>query len=168
MFQKAGKRKPLIYHVAKAGVNMLRPVRHGIILRVGRRIALQLLLVLVVALVGVWRFTSLTSSSPHAAPVAGNRPDRGLLDKILLDAIRDGDRTHVRHLLQQGANANARDEAGDTALMRAALYADVEMMRVLVESGAEVPVRGGDATASLLRTIHDLDKMRLLLDRGAP
>src|SRR5207237_10242757 len=108
------------------------------------------------------------SSSPHAAPVAGNRPDRGILDKSLLDAIRDGDRTQVQHLLQQGANANARDEAGDTALMRAALYADVEMMRVLVESGAEVPVRGGAATAPLLRTIHDLDKMRVILTRFDP
>src|SRR5438067_3839588 len=147
---------------------MLRPARKGIILRVGRRLALQLLLVLVVALVGVWRFTSLTSSSPQAAPVAGNRPDRGILDKILLDAIRDGDRTQVQHLLQQGANANARDEAGDTALMRAALYADVETMRVLVESGADVRARGRDGTAPLLRTTHDPDKMRFLLDRGAP
>src|SRR5438128_6848889 len=168
MFKKAGKRKPLIYHVEKAGVNMLRPVRNGILLRVGRRIALPLLLVLIVALVGVWRFTSLTSSSPHAAPEAGNRPDQGILDKTLLDAIRDGDRAQVQHLLQQGANANARDEAGDTALMRAALFADVEMMRILVESGAEVRVLGQDGTAPLLRTNHDPDKMRFLLDRGAP
>src|SRR5262245_19682061 len=147
---------------------MLRPVRDGIILRVGRRIAIPLLLVLVVALVGVWTFTSLTSFSPQAAPEAGNRPDRGSLDTILLDAIRDGDTTQVQHLLQQGANANVRDEAGDTALMRAALYADVEMMRVLLENGTEVQARGQDGTAPLLRTIHDLDKMRLLLDRGAP
>src|SRR5262249_20958586 len=67
-----------------AGLKMQRPL-NGIILRVGRRTALHLLLVFVVALVGVWRFTSLISSSPHAAPVAGNRPDRGILDKILLD-----------------------------------------------------------------------------------
>src|SRR5437764_5583927 len=165
MFEKAGERKPLIGHAEKAGVKMLRPVRKGIILRVGRRIALQLLLVLAVALVGVWRFTSLTSSSPHAAPVPGTRPDRGALDKILLDAIRDGDGTQVQRLLQQGANANARDEAGDTALMRAALYADVETMRVLVESAADIQARGQDGTAPLLRTTHDQDKIRLLLDR---
>jgi len=139
---------------------MLRPVGNRIILRVGLRFAL--LLILVCALVGVWRFR------PYAASVAGNRPDQGTLDKNLLDAIRDGDRTQVQHLLQQGANANARDEAGDTALMRAALYADGEMMHVLIESGADVHVRGQDATAPLLRTTHDLAKMRLLLDRGAP
>jgi len=163
MFKKPGKRMPLIYRVEKTGVTMLRPVRNGILLRVGLRSAL--LLVLVIALVGVWRFTTPTPASPHPTPAAGNRPDQ---DKILLDAIRHGDRTQAQYLLQHGANANARDEAGDTALMRAALYADVEMMRVLVDSGAEVHVRGQDGTAALLRTTHDLDKMRLLLDRGAP
>ncbi len=163
MFKKPGKRMPLIYRVEKTGVTMLRPVRNGILLRVGLRSAL--LLVLVIALVGVWRFTTPTPASPHPTPAAGNRPDQ---DKILLDAIRHGDRTQAQYLLQHGANANARDEAGDTALMRAALYADVEMMRVLVDSGAEVHVRGQDGTAALLRTTHDLDKMRLLLDRVRP
>jgi ankyrin repeat protein len=52
--------------------------------------------------------------------------------------------------------------------MRAALYADVETMRVLVESGADAQARGRDGTAPLLRTTHDLDKMRFLLERGAP
>src|SRR5208282_6564526 len=104
MFKKPGRRMPLIYRVEKAGVKMLRPVRNGIILRVGLRIAL--LLILVCALVGVWRI------SPYAASVAGNRTDQGTLDKNLLDAIRDGDRTQAQYLLQHGANANARDEAG--------------------------------------------------------
>ncbi len=52
--------------------------------------------------------------------------------------------------------------------MRAALDADVEMMRILVENGAEVQMRGRDGTPPLLRTTHDLAKMRLLLDRAAP
>jgi ankyrin repeat protein len=143
------------------GAKMLRPDRNGIHLRVGLGIAL--LLVLVVVPVGIWRSTTPTPASPH------DRPDQGTLDKTLLDAIRDGDRAQVQYLLQQGANANAREEAGgDTALMRAALYADVEMMRDLLERGADVHMRGQGGTAPLLRTIHDLDKMRLLLDRGAP
>jgi ankyrin repeat protein len=158
MFKKAGKRNPLIYRVEK-GCLMLRPVRNGIILRVGLPIAF--LFVLVLSLVGIWKFITPT-------PAAGNRPNQGTLDKMLLAFIRDGDRTQVEQLLHKGANANARDEAGDTSLMRAALYADVEMMRVLIESGAEVQVRGQDGTAPLLRTANDLDKMRLLLDRGAP
>ena len=143
---------------------MLRPVRMKMILRVGLGIAL----LLVIPLVGVWRYIALTSASSHATPPAGNRPDQGILDKTLLDGIREGDITQVQDLLQQGANANARDEAGDTALMRAALYADVEMMRVLIASGAEAHVPAQDGTTPLLRTVHDLDKMRLLVERGAP
>ncbi|HEV8059895.1 MAG TPA: ankyrin repeat domain-containing protein, partial [Gemmataceae bacterium] len=124
------------------------------------------LFVLVIGFGGVWLFGTPTSVSQHAT--ARNPAEQAMLDQTLLVAIRDGDKTQVQQLLQNGANANARDEAGDTALMRAALDADVEMMRVLVEGGAEVHVRGQNATAPLLRTTHDLDKMRLLLDRGAP
>jgi ankyrin repeat protein len=164
IFKKASKRKSLIYRVEKVAVPMPRPLRNGIILRVGLGIAL----LVVIVLVGVWRYTSLAPASPHETPKAGNRPDRGILDKALLDAIREGDTAQVQHLLQQGANANVRDEAGDTALMRASLYADVEMMRVLIDRGAAVPMRGKDGTSPLLRTTHDVEKMRLLLNRGAP
>lgn len=144
---------------------MPRPVCKGAILR---KLGVVFLLVLVAAPICIWGFTALTSDSPHTTPVAGDRPDQGVLDKTLLDAIRDGDTAQMQHLLRQGANANARDEAGDTALMRAALYADVEMMRILVENGADVRAPGQAGTAPLLRTTHDLDKMRFLLDRGAP
>jgi ankyrin repeat protein len=143
---------------------MPRPFRTSLTLHVGLCVAL----LLVAGLVGVWAFTTSTPTNPQTTPVARNRPDQCTLDKTLLDAIRDGDTTQVQKLLRRGANANARDEAGDTALMRAALYADVEMMRILIESGADVHVRGQDGTAPLLRTTHDVDKMRLLLDRGAP
>jgi ankyrin repeat protein len=143
---------------------MLRPARNGIIRRAGPGIALVFFLVIV----GAWRFHSLTPGLPQETSGTGNWSDQGALDKSLLEAIRDGDRTQVRRLLQQGASANAHDEAGDTALMRAALYADLEMMRVLLDSGADVALRGQGGTPSLLRTTHDPDKMRLLLDRGAP
>jgi ankyrin repeat protein len=143
---------------------MLRPDRSRIIV-CGFGIALPL--VLVIALISVWKFTTSTPAGPGDPSEAGNRPDQDTLDKKLLDAIRDGDTAEVRRLLQQGASANTRDEAGDTALMRAALYADVECMRVLFESGAEVNGPGKDGTVPLLRTTHDPEKMRLLLDRGA-
>jgi ankyrin repeat protein len=156
MFKRPANVSLLIYRVRR-GVNMLRPVRMGTIRRVGLGIAV--LLVLVIALVGALRFTAPAPATPNAG--------QAMLDRNLLDAIRDGEKAQVQHLLQQGANANARDEAGDTALMRAALCADVEIMRVLVESGADVHARGQDGTAPLLRTTHDIDKMRLLLERGA-
>jgi ankyrin repeat protein len=133
-----------------------------------RKFGFAVFLLLLIALVSVWSFTAFSPVSPDAPPGAGNRPDQGVLDKTLQDAIRDGDRARVEYLLQQGANANSRDDAGDTALMRAALYSDVETMRVLVERGADVRVPSRDGTAPILRTTHDLDKMRFLLDRGVP
>jgi ankyrin repeat protein len=142
---------------------MPRPVRNGLLLRAGLAAALLVL----VALVAVWCYTSLTSAGPEAMPGSAVQSDRGTLDRGLLNALRDGDRLRVRELLRQGAEPNARDEAGDTALMRAALYADAETVRLLLDSGADVRLRGRDGTAPLLRTTHDPDKMRLLLDRGA-
>jgi ankyrin repeat protein len=135
---------------------------------VRRGLAITLALVVAAAFIGIWCFTAFSPGDPDASGGTGNRPDQGTLDKTLLDAIRDGDRGQVQLLLQRGANANVRDDAGDTALMRAALYADVETMHVLVEAGADVRVPGRDGTATLLRATHDLDKMRLLLDRGVP
>ena len=159
----ACKHTASICRIEKVGAIMPRPDRTGIIFRAGPGIAL----VLGIALIGIWTYTILIPASPHSAADSESRPDRGTLDKKLLDVIRDGDKTQVRQLLQQGATANARDEAGDTALMRAALYADAETMGVLIENGADVRMRGQDGTAPLLRTTHDLDKMRLLLERGA-
>jgi ankyrin repeat protein len=144
---------------------MSQPARDGMSVR-KRGVALLLVVVAVAPLV-VWLVTEFTPDGPPAAGVAAERPDRDALDKNLLDAIRDGDGPRVRQLLREGANADARDEAGDTALMRAALYADAEVVRALVESGADVRARGRDGTAPLLRTTHDLEKMRILLDRGA-
>ncbi len=143
---------------------MPRPDFKGTLLRAGPGIAL----VLIITLIGAWRFTSLTPVSLNANSESANRPDQGALNKALLAAIRDGDGAQAQRLLQQGANSNVRDEAGDTALMRAALFADVEMMNILVQSGADVALPGQDHTAPLLRTTHDPDKMRLLLDRGVP
>lgn len=85
-----------------------------------------------------------------------------------MDAIRDDDSIQVQNLLEQGAAPNARDDAGDTALMRAALYADAELMGVLLARGAKASARAQDGSSPLLRAIHDPNKTRLLLERGAP
>jgi ankyrin repeat protein len=91
-----------------------------------------------------------------------------VLDKQLMDVIRAGDSLQVQNLLDQGADPAARDGAGDTALMRAAFYADIEVMRLLVGHGARALARAQDGSSSLLRAVHDLGKTRLLLDKGAP
>lgn len=89
------------------------------------------------------------------------------LDKTLMEAIRDGEREKVRNLLGKGAKANGVDESGDTALMRACLLGSVEIVRILLDNHADVNARGKDGTAPLVRAVHDVQKLQVLLDRGA-
>jgi ankyrin repeat protein len=85
----------------------------------------------------------------------------------LLAAIRAGDREQASDLLQRGADVNTRDEAGETALMLAASGSDAAMMRLLLDRGADLHARSPDRSTAFVRGIHDHDKTRLLLNRGA-
>jgi ankyrin repeat protein len=91
----------------------------------------------------------------------------GERNTALLAAIRDGDPPRVQSLLDQGADVNARDALGDTALHQAALHADAEMMRCLIRRGADVNAGSLQGDSVLLRAVHDPDKVQLLLEQGA-
>jgi hypothetical protein len=52
-----------------------------------------------------------------------------------------GDLEALKRLLAQGADVNARDEQGRTALMQAARRGDAAMVRALLEAGADVQRR---------------------------
>jgi ankyrin repeat protein len=73
----------------------------------------------------------------------------------------------VQALLNQGADVNTRNQIGDTALMQAALNADLTIMQVLLQRGADVNARGVYEVSALLRAVHDPAKVELLLDHGA-
>jgi ankyrin repeat protein len=89
------------------------------------------------------------------------------LSKPLLAAIRDGDHATVESLLEQGTEVDARNGVGDTALMQATLNADTEIMQLLLQHGADVNARSVYGATALLRAVHDSNKVKLLLDRGA-
>jgi len=59
-------------------------------------------------------------------------------DDELFDAIRRDEVTAVQALLTAGADPNARDDIGATALMHAAAFSSPESMRALLDEGAEV------------------------------
>src|SRR5947207_1770299 len=82
----------------------------------------------------------------------------------LRSAIRDGDCQRVESLLARGADVEARDEAGETLLMQAAVNADVPTMRLLLERGADPNARSLQGDPVLARALHDQDKVQLLLD----
>jgi ankyrin repeat protein len=49
----------------------------------------------------------------------------------------------VEKLLEQGANVNAKDRDGETALMWAARRGHSETVKALINAGADVNVKGG-------------------------
>jgi serine/threonine-protein phosphatase 6 regulatory ankyrin repeat subunit B len=56
----------------------------------------------------------------------------------------------VRALLKQGANVDATDYGGWTALMWASQEGHAEVIQVLLSSGANVKIRGDDGKTAML------------------
>ena len=85
----------------------------------------------------------------------------------LLVAIRNGDHALTRRLLRAGADVNAADSDGTTALMHSVIESDLNMMRLLVESGANVNAKNALDSTALMYAATNLAKTQLLLDREA-
>lgn len=87
--------------------------------------------------------------------------------KALFVAIRAADRTSVTRLLVDRSLLKSADRYGSTPLMWATTYADVAMMQLLIESGADVNAADKSGATPLMRAAGDLAKVRLLLEHGA-
>src|SRR6266568_6627970 len=81
--------------------------------------------------------------------------------------LRSGDSRKLRERLDHGASARARDAAGNTPLMHAAVYGDVSCLRLLDDHGAEVNATNTAGATALMRAALDYKKVALLLERGA-
>jgi ankyrin repeat protein len=73
----------------------------------------------------------------HLAGVSVN--PHGSSSPILL-AAREGRVNAVRYLLDQGADVNTRDNAGNTALAEATYYAQIPVIKELLARGANINV----------------------------
>src|SRR5215475_15128823 len=85
----------------------------------------------------------------------------------LLVAIRDGDHSRVQKLLGAGADVNAVDSDGTTALMHSVIESDVKMMKLLIDNGANVNAKNALDSTALMYAATNLAKTKLLLDAGA-
>jgi ankyrin repeat protein len=85
----------------------------------------------------------------------------------LLGEIRKGDIAAVRALLEHGADVNARDSKGATALMHATIYSDLECVNLLLEKGADPNASNDLGINALMWAGGDFDKVRTLVAHGA-
>ena len=63
------------------------------------------------------------------------------LNEELLETAEEGDTEEVKLLIEKGADVDAKDWKGRTALMGAALKGHTETVKLLIEKGADVNAR---------------------------
>ena len=91
------------------------------------------------------------------------------MDKAWREATEAGDLNRVCALLDAGADVNALDEHGQTALMNAAVRGDADLARILVGRGAELDHTAKyRLTALMLAVVNNRpDVVRVLVEAGA-
>ena len=93
------------------------------------------------------------------------------LDEKLLDAINENNFEEVVKLITAGANVNAADEFGYTALMYAAVFKGKEIAKLLVEQGADVNAvnKQGSSTYEIFIHFHGKNSgiVEFLVQHGA-
>jgi ankyrin repeat protein len=86
----------------------------------------------------------------------------------LYEAAERGDMQGVRKLLDQGVDINETSVEYGTALSAAAAYGRVDIMKYLLDRGADINVGRGWWTPSAAASAGgQMEAIRLLLDRGA-
>src|ERR1035438_7524161 len=88
----------------------------------------------------------------------------------LRDAVRSGDVAATQTILATGFNPNTRDKLGATALHDAVWTGHIQLVRVLLEHGADPNIPHAEAGATPLHFAAikgNAEIARLLLDHGA-
>lgn len=99
---------------------------------------------------------------------AACRADAG---EDLLAAVRKGDAARVKALLAEGADVNAKSPYGATGLFFAADRGNMEIMKILLDHGADVKVKDtfyGATAVTWAVNKGNADMVTLLLNKGAP
>lgn len=114
-------------------------------------------------------------STPLAnAAVAGNRDIYELLIEMgatfgLFECSAAGDVQRVKKLIAKGADVNATNKVGSTALMLASRDSGLEVMEILIDSGANIDTQNSQGRTALMNAAKNGQRkaIRLLLDHNA-
>ena len=93
----------------------------------------------------------------------------GVKNAQLIQAAKDGNLPTVQTLLAEGANINAKDNHGQTALFMAAFGGHTEIVKLLLGKGADVNAKDNDgATGLMIAALSGRTEIvKLLLEKGA-
>jgi uncharacterized protein len=99
----------------------------------------------------------------------GEEKERNLTPLMLASHDEGSDLYSVEYLISKGADINAIDEIGETALMKAVENKELEIVEFLLQKGAEINILNGDGeNALILATRYVNEKMvKYLLENGA-
>jgi len=89
--------------------------------------------------------------------------------ELLFRSVRRDDYFKVKRLIEEGADVNAQNNYGDTALMIASKRGHTEVAKLLIEEGADVNAQDTLGNTALLwasRSGHT-DIVKLLIEAGA-
>lgn len=91
------------------------------------------------------------------------------LNQELSAALDANDPSRVKYLISKGANVNARNSQGYTALTSAARQRYTDIIKLLLKSKANVNARDGDDMTPLLEAVirDDVPSIKVLLAHGA-
>ncbi|HEV2686908.1 MAG TPA: ankyrin repeat domain-containing protein, partial [Bryobacteraceae bacterium] len=81
-------------------------------------------------------------------------------------SIRNNDLAALR-VLVKSSDVNIKDQRESTPLMYAAAYGSLDVMKLLIDAGANVNAKNAFAVTPILLCSYDLGKVRLLVDKGA-
>jgi ankyrin repeat protein len=101
--------------------------------------------------------------------ILANTVSAGELEDQLINSARSGRVDEVKSLLDKGANINARDAKGQTALIWG--IQNIDIVRLLIEKGANVNAYDKDGRTALMQAVFSysgsLNIVRLLIEKGA-
>ncbi len=90
-----------------------------------------------------------------------------ILAHWMFNAVGSGDPAAVEALLAKGADVNAKDNSGLTALMRASQFVHLDVVQALLAKGADVNPKRNDGLTALMTAsrLGRVDVVQALLDR---
>ncbi|WP_025784622.1 ankyrin repeat domain-containing protein [Sporosarcina sp. D27] len=91
------------------------------------------------------------------------------MEQQLISAVAEGDTKTVLELLEGGADINATNNQGDTALMAATKKNNVDTVKVLIEQGADINIQNNNKDNVLLYAGAEglLEIVKLAVQAGA-